>query len=383
MINILFIHQSAELYGSDKTLLVLLKSINKLKYNPIVILPNEGLLTDELLKENVKFICLPVLKLHRKMFNPLNLGLLIIQTKKSLIGLNKLHKKHNFDIVYSNTLAVLVGILFAQKNKIKHIWHIHEIIKSPKLITKIFVKLISLKSNTQIVYNSKATQDFWNVNKKIENKAITILNGIKLESFKDNISILKKTLFNADKEIIIALVGRISNWKGHYILLESFKELIKFNKIKLVFVGSPPPNQEFILELLINKIKEYKLEKDVIIIPFYEQIFKIWNAIDIAVVPSLEPEPFGLVAVEAMLAKKPVIASNHGGLKEIIVNNETGFLIEPNNTVELNKAIQYLINNEYKRIEFGNNGYQKAIKDFSEKKYVESFENLISKMVLN
>ena len=53
MKNILFIHQSAELYGSDKTLLLLLKYLDKSKYNPLVVLPNEGPLKQELEKENI------------------------------------------------------------------------------------------------------------------------------------------------------------------------------------------------------------------------------------------------------------------------------------------------------------------------------------------
>jgi hypothetical protein len=53
MITILIIHQSAELYGSDKTLLLLLKHIDKTKFYPVVVLPNEGILKDELEKENI------------------------------------------------------------------------------------------------------------------------------------------------------------------------------------------------------------------------------------------------------------------------------------------------------------------------------------------
>ena len=73
MLNILFIHQSAELYGSDKTLLYLVANLDKNKFFPIVILPNEGPLKVELEKENVKVIIAPVLKLYRKMFTPSNL----------------------------------------------------------------------------------------------------------------------------------------------------------------------------------------------------------------------------------------------------------------------------------------------------------------------
>ena len=73
MKNILFIHQSAELYGSDKTLLLLLKYLDKAKFYPVVILPNDGPLKNELEKVNIEVHIAPVLKLYRKMFSPKNL----------------------------------------------------------------------------------------------------------------------------------------------------------------------------------------------------------------------------------------------------------------------------------------------------------------------
>ena len=159
--------------------------------------------------------------------------------------------------------------------------------------------------------------------------------------------IRKNKFFIHSNEIVIALVGRISRWKGQMILLEAFNELIQNRtNIKLVFVGAPPPNQENFQEDLEKKIAELQLEKNVIILPFQNEIQKIWQAIDIAVVPSTEPEPFGMVAIEAMLAHKPVIASNHGGLTEIVVDEQTGFLVAPNNQHELVVALEKLIQSE-------------------------------------
>ena len=115
MINILFIHQSAELYGSDKTLLLLLKHLDKTKFYAVVVLPNEGILKDELEKENIKVVIAPVLKLSRKMFTPKNIFNFLKDIKKGISILDKLNKEHNFEIVYSNTLAVLLGMIFAKK----------------------------------------------------------------------------------------------------------------------------------------------------------------------------------------------------------------------------------------------------------------------------
>lgn len=384
MKNILFIHQSAELYGSDKTLLLLLKNLDKTKFKPIVILPFKGPLTEALENEKIEVVIAPVLKLYRKLFSPKNILDFFREIKQAFKIVNDLHNKHNFSLIYSNTLAVLLGIMFARKNKIKHLWHVHEIIEKPTIFKKGFTRLLALKCNSFIVYNSEATQHFWQTNQSISKKGTVIWNGIETNLPETNTSeiatIRTNKLLSQPNEIVIALVGRISRWKGQMILLEAFNKLAQNNEnIKLVFVGAPPPNQENFQEDLVKKISFFQLEKKVTIIPFQNDIHKIWQAIDIAVVPSTEPEPFGMVAIEAMLASKPIVASNHGGLKEIIINNETGFLVAPNSVYDLVMALEKLIQSELLRIQMGEKGYLRVIKEFSLTNYVDSFEKFFEK----
>ncbi len=385
MKNILFIHQSAELYGSDKTLLLLLKNLDKNKFKPIVLLPFDGPLKEALENENIEVVIAPVLKLYRKLFTPKNLIGFFKDIKTAFKIVNELHKKYQFTLIYSNTLAVLLGIMFAWKNNIKHLWHVHEIIEKPSLFKKAFVGLLSLKSNTHIVYNSQATKVFWELNKSIINKGVVIWNGIEIytpESSTSELFDIRKNLFLAQpNEIILALVGRISRWKGQMILLDAFNNLVQKNEnIKLVFVGAPPPNQEKFQKDLEERIASFKLNDKVLIIPFQNEIHKIWQAIDIAVVPSTEPEPFGMVAIEAMLAHKPIVGSNHGGLTEIIENNATGFLVTPNSVQDLVIALEKLIQNELLRKEMGEKGYLRVTTAFSVEQYVDSFEKFFEKI---
>ena len=385
MKNILFIHQSAELYGSDKTLLLLLKNLDKNKFKPIVLLPFDGPLKEALENENIEVVIAPVLKLYRKLFTPKNLIGFFKDIKAAFKIVNELHKNYQFTLIYSNTLAVLLGIMFAWKNNIKHLWHVHEIIEKPSLFKKAFVGLLSLKSNTHIVYNSQATKVFWELNKSIINKGVVIWNGIEIntpESSTSELFDIRKNLFLAQpNEIILALVGRISRWKGQMILLDAFNNLVQKNEnIKLVFVGAPPPNQEKFQEDLEERIASFKLNDKVLIIPFQNEIHKIWQAIDIAVVPSTEPEPFGMVAIEAMLAHKPIVASNHGGLTEIIENNATGFLVTPNSVQDLVIALEKLIQNKVLRKEMGEKGYLRVTTAFSVEQYVDSFEKFFEKI---
>lgn len=373
MQNILFIHQSAELYGSDKTLLYLVANLDKNKFFPIVILPDEGPLKIELEKENVKVIIAPVLKLYRKMFTPGNLLKFINDYFKGIKTIKSIRKEYKIDFIYSNTLAVLLGFFFCFFHKAKHIWHVHEIIESPKFFTKFFRYFLNNPTNSVLIYNSFATCKFWNC--KGNNQVVW--NGIAAfpEIEEEEKDVIRKTILTSDNEIIFALVGRISRWKGQMLLLEAFNKLIKTHQnIRLVYIGSTPPNQEHFLDTLKEKIKNYGLIQKVNIIPFQDNIHQFWQSIDVAVVSSTEPEPFGMVAIEAMMAKKPVIAANHGGLTEIVVDNETGFLVEPNNKDALKDALEKLITNPELRTSFGEKGFQRAIENFSIQKYVQKIE---------
>jgi glycosyltransferase involved in cell wall biosynthesis len=387
MKSILFIHQSAELYGSDKTILMFISSLDKQQYKSVVILPFDGPLKREFEKNGIEVVISPVLKLYRKMFTPKGILNFFNEYRDGIRLLNELHKKHQFNIVYSHTLAALIGIIFARKNNIKHLWHVQEIIAKPVIFNKGFVKLLSLDCNHVAVYDSKTTMDFWiKGNEKLAKKSHAVCNGLdvaqKQNTSQNEIASIRKNYFKVgDNELVIALVGRINSWKGQQLLLEAFHKIAhKYENIKLVFIGSAPPNQEVFEIDLKNKVTDYALTDRVVIIPFQEEIWKFWDSIDMAVVPSTEPEPFGMVAIEAMLSKKPVIAANHGGLTEIVIPNETGLLFEPNNANALANALESIIVDPEKRQFFGENGYNRTINHFSLQKHVEKFEDIFQKI---
>lgn len=388
MKSILFIHQSAELYGSDKTILMFISKLDKTKYFPIVILPFDGPLKREFEKNNIQVVIAPVLKLYRKMFTPKNLIKVIREYREGLRTIDELHKKHNFQLVYSHTLAALIGIVFAKKRKIKHLWHVQEIIAKPKIFNIVFKKILGIKSNHKVAYDSHETMKFWiEGNAALTAKSEAVWNGIDVEEKVDYpqeiINDVRTNFFKSDSnEIVIALVGRINSWKGQQLLLDAFHILSqKYNNIKLTFIGSAPPNQEIFETDLKAKIKEYNLENRALIIPFQEEIGKFWDSIDIAVVPSTEPEPFGMVVIEAMLSQKPVVASNHGGPTEIVLHNQTGFLFEPNNKQSLADALEKLVLDADLRKSFGTNGKKRAIAEFSIDSHVKHFEKIFEELL--
>ena len=375
MKKILVVHQSAELYGSDKMLLLFLAGLDKSLFLPVVILPSDGPLKAELEKHNIKVVIAPVLKLYRKMFTVKNLSLFIKDIKAGIGILDELNKEYKFDLVYSNTLAVLLGMIYARKRKIKHIWHVHEIIVHPKIIAKIFPVLLNKFADVIICNSNETRKNLVNRIPGLESRCIVVHNGIDI---KINQSAASKANFGFNEsDIIITLVGRINRLKGHNWLLDTYLKYVKDSNVKLFFVGSPVPGQEYYLTETENIITQNNLQDKVKIMPFTKDLSAVWRATDIAVVPSTEAESFGLVAVEAMLEKKPVVASNHGGLTEIVVNNKTGFLVEPHNEKDFGDALQKLIENKTLREAFGEEGYKRALEEFSLKSYVDNLTKIL------
>lgn len=378
MKNVLIINQSSELYGADKALLELIDNYPK-DFMPIVVLEHEGPLKKILLAKNIKVIKCPVIKLNRAVFTFSGSVKLVSDFFKGLYIIRKETKNIQVDLIHSNAISVLVGAFYSFLYKKKHLWHVHEIVEHPKSIANFYPKLVSFFAH-RIIFNSKASYNqFLKIRPGIQDKSEVIYNGqTRLEAMAgcEAIAAIKENLFktSADKKVI-GLVGRISRWKGQGILLDAFSNLQKkYNDIHLVFVGSAPPNQDHFLHNLKSRIGELGLNEKVSIIGFQENIWPVYDAIDISVVPSIEPEPFGLVATEAMLSYKPLIASDHGGLSEIVVHNETGFLFEPRNQTELESKIEQLLQQPDLRKKFGENGFKRVSEKFSTASYVNGIE---------
>lgn len=382
MKNLLFIHQSSELYGSDKTLLELVSGMKKKGYHPIVVLPGPGPLKEKLDQQAIEVIITPVVKLTRKMFGPFNLLSLPFQMIRSFKTISKATTGRQIDIVYSNTLAVLIGIIYARRKKIKHIWHVHEIVEKPKVIKHIFARLLSLRANTMTIHNSLATKHFWEKNGGLNpNRSVAVWNGLTKPTpplSPEEILKVRRDLFDCGPQhLVIALVGRINRWKGQMLLLEALKEnLHKYDHLRLVYVGSAPPQQEIYLENLNAAISASGLGDKVRIVPFHENIWPVWESVDLPVIPTIAPESFGLVALEAMLCHKPVIAAAHGGLTEIVVHNSTGLLFKPNDAGSLKMALEELISDPEKCRKMGQNGYERASSLFTPEKYVNEIEKI-------
>jgi len=174
---------------------------------------------------------------------------------------------------------------------------------------------------------------------------------------------------------VILSVGRIESAKGTDLLIEIFKEFNKKNYAwKLVILGEGE-----LEEYIVNKIKEYKLERAVKIIPFTQNVMMYYQEASIYACTS-RYESFGLSIIEAMEAGLPVVSFNSVGPSELIKSNEYGILIEKYNIEEFSNTLDLLANNNEILKSFSIKSVEKA-KEFSIYKiggeWIRLLENLV------
>ena len=144
-----------------------------------------------------------------------------------------------------------------------------------------------------------------------------------------------------NNNFVILLPGRLTFWKGQFFFLNTLlflKQEKLLNNIKAIIIGDDQGRTEY-REYLLNFIRHHQLENDVKIISHEISMPSAYNACDLVLSASIEPEAFGRVAVEAQAMEKPILASNIGGSNETIIDGQTGWLFKSDDEKDLAKMI--------------------------------------------
>lgn len=169
---------------------------------------------------------------------------------------------------------------------------------------------------------------------------------------------------------ILASVGSFEHRKGHPILFEAISKLAAghWPDIHLMMVGDGPDEQA-----LRDKVNELAIKGNVSFFPFTTEPQYVFERIDITVLPSLYKEGLPNVLLESMSMGVPVVSSNLGGVPEIVVNGETGFIVEPGNSDQLIDAIQELWDNRSNYMRMKKNARSLIVDRFDKERQFDRF----------
>lgn len=203
-------------------------------------------------------------------------------------------------------------------------------------------------------------------------KIVTIPNGIDVLEWKDNVDPVNarhKMGFSTD-DFLIASAGRLVPMKGYIVLLRAAALITKERpEIKIAIAGEGPLKDE-----LLAEAEKLGLKGNVFFLGFLPDTKELLAAADLFVLPSLK-EPFGIAILEAMAAGVPVVATNAGGVPEII-KGETGVVVPPGDVEELAQAILGLVDDEPRRQRLTVNAARLVDDEFSVAEMVRRTDNL-------
>lgn len=382
MENILFLHAGAELYGADVILLEILKGLDKNKYKPYVILPNKGPLVGEISKLGIEVSVYDYPILRRQFFTPkgiIHYGLNMI---RSIAYLRQFIKKNNIDIIHSNTLAVLEGGILHLLLKKKHIWHVHEIITNPRFLNN-FYRQFTPRLSTKVICVSQAVNDnLIQGQEKFKDRFVVLHNGIDSKRFKPAESNkIRNELNISEDEILIGMLGRVNKIKGQNFLLDAAENIIKrYNNVSFLLVGGVFKGQEKLMMDLLERSSGEGLKGKIYISDFRLDSEEIYNNLDIFVLPSIQPDSFPTVVLEAMSSGLPVVANVTGGVKEMVEDNSNGFLLYTIDKDRMVEALERLIQDEKLRESFGRRSREIIEKEFTIDVFYDKLNKIYEKI---
>lgn len=321
--EILCLHQSSELYGSDRSFLTAIESISA-KKKIYCILPFLGELSPLVKNMGAEIEYYPhgILR-KQKLKTPVSYGIELI---KATLYYAKKYKE--FNAIYINTTVMVSALLaagFYRFSKKSFFCHIREI-PDKKLI--VVFRLLLRFSGAKLIFNSEATKAAFNLPGTVIYNGVAPLYSVPaMRTEKDRKNLL--------------LIGRINTWKGQDFFIDVIGKIANSagNDLHIRIVGSPFEGYEYLEKELIEKVNSYGISDNVEFFPFCSDPTEHFQWASYVVVPSTKPEPFGRVAIEAYSVGKPVIAAGHGGLVEIVNHEKDGFLFIPANQSSLEDVL--------------------------------------------
>ena len=313
------------------------------------------------------------------------------QDGHKIIVLNKLHKngwdssvvddlcyiirKYNVDLIHGQLYhSNLYSRFAAKRENIPAIISIHNTYNKQKKIHRRLINRYLLKYTSAIIVGSDdIKKDVIKYDRAPDKLIHTIPNSINLSSIQTNFSreSARKNLGLSNDDLVLGTIGRLEEQKGHAFLINALAILQQKNyNLKLLIVGDGRLRNE-----LESQVAELSLESQVIFLGTRTDLGDIFPAINIFVMPSLW-EGLSLAMLTAMAAGLPVIATDVGGVRDVLEGNSCGLVVSPRDAEGLSNAIIELIKDQELLSRYADKGKEVVHNNYSDQSMVERIHKL-------
>jgi glycosyltransferase involved in cell wall biosynthesis len=257
--------------------------------------------------------------------------------------LRRIIRKYNVDIVHACSRAPAWSAgRAAQGTSARYVTSIHAEHKITGSLKKLYNS--SITKGERVIAVSHFLADYLEINYQVDPAKVRVVHrGVAVDRFHpnavtpDRLIKLTKQWRVPDGASVIMLPGRISRVKGHMVLIDALKKLQQ-NDLFCLFVGSSIGNEHYAKDLE-EYIEKSGLSGSVRIVSACDDMPAAYMLSTVVVSAATKPEGFGRIQIEAQAMGRPIISTDHGGAKETIIPDETGWLVVPGDANDLARAL--------------------------------------------
>jgi len=370
-VRVMLCHPSSELYGADRMALVSATGLAERGHEITVVLPARGELETAFGSAGLDIRVVKVPVLRKSSLGGTGIVRTSVEAARALPGAIRLLMEVRPDVVYVNTIVQPSWMLAARLCRMPLVVHVREIESGlPLLVRRALIA--PLKLAQAVVCNSQSARDFVvGSQPKLNTRAIVAYNG------KDWSQYFEAGRKRRGGMPIVALVGRLSPRKGQDLLVAAVAKLAAGGtEVGCRLIGNVFKGNEWFRDELVEQIRLAGLQDRVKLVGFSDDVASELAAADVVAVPSRQ-EPFGTVALEAMAAHRVVVAANIEGLREIVVDGESGVLFEPGDPDDLARALGTVIKDSTFRAGLESAAFERVNRDFSLERYMDIVEEAL------
>lgn len=375
--RILFIDHTSMMGGGEIALLNLARAIDRTRFTPVALLFSDGPLAAKLRESEIETHVYPLAES-------------VLNTRKDTIGggtllriadvfralgftwrLGRVIAGLRVSIVHTNSLkSDLIGGVAAHLAGANLIWHVRDRIASdylPPSVAMVFRILCSVLPH-RLIANSYATLGTIDPRHRDLPGSRSRFGVIHGGVIHDGTPLQSQTphISAADSPPVVGLVGRLTRWKGQHIFLRAAATVLQRYPItRFQIIGSPMFGEEAYEAEIRALAKSLGIEANVDFLGFRSDVPELIAKLDLLVHASITGEPFGQVVIEGMNAGKPVVATNGGGVPEIVRDGVTGLLVPMGDAEAMAEAILRLLADPELALAMGRAGRARLLREFT------------------
>jgi glycosyltransferase involved in cell wall biosynthesis len=342
--TVLIAHPSAELYGSDRVMLETVSAAVEAGWVAVVALPSDGPLVAAVRERGGEARIVPNPVLRKSSLRPLGLLRLIREAFSAAVRVDRLLRSTRPDVVYVSTLTIPLWLASSRLRRIPVLCHVHEAESSVPYPVRVALAAPLLLADRIVVNSQFSLRVLTGAISHLEGRSAVVYNGVAGPETR------VEPRLSIQDGLRVVYIGRLSPRKGVQVAIDAVAELIsRGHPVHLAIVGDVFSGYEWFALELHHQVERLGIADRVAFHGFQDAVWPALAQADVAVVPSIAPEPFGNTAIEAVLAARPVVVSACGGLREAVAGFSSATEVAVDDPHSLADALQ-LIGTDWPRL---------------------------------